>query len=268
MKRIAVAALALFTVASCSKDKPLEELRPLEATPAAEPSAAAPGLAPAARPSQAGEQAYVTGVAAVRRSNSEDKQVDDPAKPGKKVNNYITTLHRGEQVQVVKVDGDWAQVRSSDEKEGWVKKDALLPSDGVTMVTVLEDTKTFDRPDLLALNPKRKVSGGALIYALRAKDQFSEINLGGQSTAWVLTSTLLSEQREVDAAKLLNKARYLTDHKDASAADLLDLARKEYGDTKIMQAQLALEKAANEAAAPPAAPAAPVPPAAPAQQDG
>ena len=257
MKRIAYAASLILglTAVACDKDKGKDDAT-IEATPA--PDTAAPSantLAPAEpRPSQAGEQAFVTGVTAVRRASNEDKQVEDPKKPGKKVNNYITTLHRGEQVQVVSVEGDWAQVRSSDEKEGWTKKDALLPSQGVTMATTLDEAKTFDRPDLLALNAKRKVAAGALVYALRAKDQFSEVNIGGSSTAWVLTSSLISEQREVDAAKLLNKARWLTDHKDASAADLMDLAKKEYGDTKVMQAHTAAQ-AAGEGAAPAPAPA-------------
>ncbi len=261
MKRIAYAAtLGLgLTVVGCSKDKKDDAV--LEATPAPDtttPVGTGTAVAPSApRPSQAGEQAFVTGVTAVRRANTEDKQIDDPKKPGKKVNNYITTLHRGEQVQVIMVEGDWAQVRSSDEKEGWTKKDALLPSEGVTMATTLDETKTFDRPDLLALNPKRKVAAGALVYAQRTKDQFSEVNLGGTSTAWVLTSGLVSEQREVDAAKLLNKARWLTEHKDSTSADLMDLAKKEYGDTKVMQAYAAAQ------AAPPAEAPAPAPTPAP-----
>jgi SH3-like domain-containing protein len=262
MKRIAYAlGFVGLTLAACSKDK--RDDKPLETTAAPDPTSA-PGantLAPVTpRPSQAGEQAFVTSVAPVRRANSDDKQVDDPKKPGKKLSNYITTLHRGEQVQVLTVEGDWAQVRSSDEKEGWVKKDTLLPSEGVVMATTLEETKTFDRPDLLALNAKRKVAAGALVYAQRTKDQFSEINLGGTNSAWVLSSGLVKDQREVDAAKLLNKARWLTEHKDASAADLMDLAKKEYGDTKVMQMQAAGE---TTAAATPAAPApdgaAPVP---------
>jgi SH3-like domain-containing protein len=250
MKRIPYAVALCLAAAGCNKDKGKEDIA-IEATPAPDTAAPTNNVLPVTpRPSQAGEQAFVTGVTAVRRANTDDKQVDDPKKPGKKLNNYITTLHRGEQVQVVSVEGDWAQVRSSDEKEGWTKKDALLPSEGVTMVTTLDEAKTFDRPDLLALNAKRKVAPGALVYAMRTKDQFSEVNLGGTSTAWVLTSNLVSEQREVDAAKLLNKARWLTEHKDATAADLMDLAKKEYGDTKVMQAL-----AAAEAAAPAPAPA-------------
>jgi hypothetical protein len=265
MMRNALAALGLIgltSLAACSKDK--AEDKPLEATQneatGANNTAALPAAA-ANRPSQPGEAAFVTGVAAVRRANSEDKQIDDPAKPGKKLSNYITTLHRGEQVSVLKVEGDWASVRSSDEKEGWIKKDSLLPSEGVTMATTLDETKTFDRPDLLALNSKRKVNAGALVYAMRTKDQFSEVNLGGTSTAWVLTSALVSDQREVDAAKLLNKARYLTEHKDASANDLMELAKKEYGDTKLMQAVAAAQAA--PAAPTEGAPTAPTPPPAP-----
>src|SRR5262249_5383139 len=124
MKHTAFATLGLIgltTFAACSKDK--TDDKPLETTQNDSSGAGNTTALPAAaanRPSQAGEAAFVTGVAAVRRANSEDKQVDDPSKPGKKVNNYITTLHRGEQVSVLKVDGDWAQVRSSDEKEGWI----------------------------------------------------------------------------------------------------------------------------------------------------
>lgn len=263
MKRTLAAGLVALSFA-CAKESAKEE-RPLETTPAATPSVAPPTdtgtilpTAAANRPSQAGESAFVTGVAGVRRVASEDKMVDDEKKPGKKISNYITTLARGEQVQVLKVDGDWAQVRSSDEKEGWIRKDTLLPSEGVTMATTLDEAKTFDRPDLLALNAKRKVGAGALIYVVRNKDQFSEVNLGGTNTVWVLTSGLIADQREVDAAKLLNKARYLTERKDAGATDLLDLAKKEYGDTQVMKAYSAAEATAT------ATPTAPVENAAPA----
>lgn len=263
MKRIVYAVgLVGLTLAGCGKGK--HDDKPLETTAAPEPTTAPQGtlLAPATqRPSQAGEQAFVTSVAPVRRVGNDDKQVDDPKKPGKRLPNYITTLHRGEQVQVISVEGDWAQVRSSDEKEGWVKKDTLLPSEGVTMATTLEEAKTFDRPDLLALNAKRKVAAGSLVYAQRTKDQFSEINLGGTTSAWVLSSALVKDQREVDAAKLLNKARWLTEHKDASAADLMDLAKKEYGDTKVMQMQATTETTAVATPTPPAPDgAAPTPP--------
>ena len=276
MKRTLAAGLVALSFA-CNKDSAKEE-RPLETTPATAP-AVAPAVAPATdtaalptaaanRPSQAGESAFVTGIAGVRRAASEDKMVDDPKKPGKKISNYISTLHRGEQVQVLKVENDWAEVRSSDEKEGWLRKDSLLPSEGVTMATTLEEAKTFDRPDLLALNSKRKAGAGALIYVIRSKDQFSEVNLGGTSTSWMLTSNLVADQREVDAAKLLNKARYMIEKKDAGATDLLDLAKKEYGDTQVMKAYATAEATATatptapvENAAP--APAAPAP--APAQ---
>ena len=258
MMRTALATLGLIglaTFAGCSKDKASD--KPLETTQneTSNVNNAAPLPAVANnRPTQTGEAAFVVSVTAVRRANNEEKQIDDPAKPGKKVNNYITTLHRGEQVSVLKVDGDWAQVRSSDEKEGWLKKDSLLPSEGITMATTLEETKTFDRPDLLALNAKRKVSTGALVYSMRAKDQFSEVNLGGTSTAWVLTSALVSDPREVDAAKILNKARYLSDRKDASASDLMELAKKEYGDTKLMQAVASAPEAPSEGAPTPSTP--------------
>jgi SH3-like domain-containing protein len=258
MKRL---LLPLLLVTACSKEQPAPPAPPPAApqAPAAQAPSTDTGLGAPATPrsSQAGEQAYVTGVVSLRRLATDERQIDDPTgKAKKKIANFLTSLHRGEQVSVLKVQDKWAQVRASDDKEGWLEKDRLLPTEGVSMATVFQETKTFDRPDLLALNGKRKLDPGALLFVLKTKDQFSEINVGGATTAWVLTSDVSTEAREVEASKLLGKARWLTERKDESAAALMDLAKSQFGDTKIMQAAATAEAApADGAAKPEGAPA-------------
>ena len=79
-----------------------------------------------------------------------------PGPAGKDVSNALAVLQRGEKVTVVEAREDWAKVRSSDDREGWLRRAALLEGDGVTEATVLAPADVFDRPDLLAANAKRK----------------------------------------------------------------------------------------------------------------
>lgn len=251
------AAIALLAISACTQPSGTKEDPAGTTTPPPAPTAAAPAPAPAPAPSALGEEAYVTSVSGLRRAATEDRQIEDPSgKKGKKVSNWVTTLHRGEMVRVLEVQGEWARVRASDESEGWLKKDGLLPTEGVTMATVLAPAKTFDRPDLLALNAKRTLEPGQLLYVTKSKDQFSEVNHAGSALTWVLTEALTSDRREVDASKLVNKARWLEERKDANADAIWELARSQFGDTKVMQLLAPPEPPAEE------------PPAAPAPQDG
>ncbi len=177
------------------------------------------------------ERAYVTAITGLKRQPNEEKKIDEG---GKKVSNWLATLYRGEEFTVTKVEGDYAFGKASDDTEGWLKKDTLLPTEGVTLATVLEEAKTFSRPDLLALNAQRKIEPGALLFVLKNKDQFVEVNFYGKSTAWVLAEKLATDSTEVAAAKLLNKIRWLKEKNDPTANEMLELARGQYGSTRVM----------------------------------
>lgn len=187
-------------------------------------------------PKAATGNAFITGVTQVRKEATDAKDVTDEASKKKKVPNWLATLYRGEQVTVVANRNDWLQVQTSDEKTGWVKSDSVVL--GTEMATVLDKTKIFTRPDLLALNGAKQIEPGSLLFVQRAKDQFSEVNFGGTATAWVLTDVLTKAPNEVDAAKLLHKARLLKDKNDPAADSLLDLAKTHFASTKLVQALL------------------------------
>jgi hypothetical protein len=85
----------------------------------------------------------------------------------------------------------------------------LLPATEVTEGTVLATAWAFDRPDLLAVNARRKVEPGTLLLILKARELFSEVDLGPGGTAWVLTEGITTRTDDVRASKLLEKARWL-----------------------------------------------------------
>ena len=225
MHRLVSLLVVLMGAWACTKE-------PTAAPAQNEVTAVAPTAGVPAAPAAAVEQAYVTFVTGLRKEPTDAQKIDDAA-TGKKVGNWLTTLYRGEEVAILEVKGDWARVRASDDSEGWVQKNGLLPVEGVTVATVFEQAKTFSRPDLLALNATRVVEPGTLLFGLKTKDQFAEVNFYGQGSAWILAEKLNTDAREIAAAKLLAKVRWLKERKDTSADKVMELARTEFADSKL-----------------------------------
>jgi SH3-like domain-containing protein len=245
MRRAAALALAL---AACSR-------QPAQSPPA---PAGAVAAAPAATAPAGG--AYVTSASALRREATESARVKGPG--GKEVVNAVAVLQRGEQVTVVESRQDWVKVRSSDDREGWLKHASLVEGE-VTPATVLVPTDVFDRPDLLAANAKRKIDPGTLLLVVRTKAPFSEVNVSSGPNAWVLAERLSSADREVSVAKLTEKARWLVrSGKPDEARQLLGLAREHFAGSPLVDA-LAVELG-EQPAAPPATPGGATSPASPA----
>lgn len=180
---------------------------------------------------------YITQIAIVRRQPVDAKEVEI-VEGKKRVANWIATLSRGEQITVLESQRDWFHVRTSDEKTGWLKSDNVVLASNVTMATVANAVRIFSRPDLLAFNGTKVIEPGTLLFALRTKDQFSEVNLAGNTTGWVLTDVLMTAPREVDAAKLLHRARFLKARNDPAADGLLELAKTHFSDTHLVQTLL------------------------------
>ncbi len=250
-----VTSFLLFTAvafAACTEAATPEGGEAAPTTPA--PEAA---MAPAAVPMEG--PGFVTAVAPFRREPNEEKKVNDP-KTQKQVNNWLATLHRGEPVTLLKQQGEWSNVRASDESTGWIKTDRVIGATDVTLATLLEETKTFARPDFSALNSGRTLPPGSLLFVTKTKEPFSEVNVGGESKLWVLTEKLATETTEVEASRLVNKARWLDEQKDPGAKEFWELARTNFGTTRLMQG-LAIAQglilAPNGEAAPAPAPATP-----------
>lgn len=219
MRKLAI-GIALLAVQACSKGQP-----------AAGPDASAPaatGLPPA-------EPAYVVLVATLRKEPIAADRIDGPG--GKQVTNYLsTTLQRGERVTLLEVREEWVRVRASDDKEGWLRTTAALDGTGVAAATVQQPTDVFDRPDLLAANAKRKVDPGSLLLVVKVKPPFSEVNVLGAQNAWVLTERLVTGEREVSVAKLIEKARWLLKNgRKDEAQQILALAHGQFADVPLVQ---------------------------------
>lgn len=174
----------------------------------------------------------------VRRQPTEAKEVDDPTVRKKKASNFVASVLRGEQVTVVERHGDWARVRLSDGKSGWVKNDNVIDAPRTVLATNLARVKTFLRPDLLALNASTQLDPGSLLFLMRTKDQFSEVDTGATNTVWVLSAQITADAQEVEAAKLINRARILKQRNDPDAEAALDLAKTHLGLTRLVQTLL------------------------------
>lgn len=221
MTRTSLAATLALALA-CSGQK---------GAPASQPA----GSADAAVPARAdGEMAYVTAVAQLRREPTDAARVPGPGP--KSVANAVALLQRGEKVSLLEARDDWAHVRASDESVGWVKKGLLLPALGVSEATLLQAADAFDRPDLLALNARRKIEPGTLVLVVRDRELFSEINLSSGASAWVLSDRLSKSPRDVMVAKLAEKARWLLKSgKLDEAKEVLALARSQFADVPLVQ---------------------------------
>lgn len=218
----------------------------------------APDVDQAAVPAAGGEPAYMTAVAALRREPVDEQKTQDKTnKADKKPGNYLTTLQRGETVTVLEKKPNWVHIKAADEMQGWVRADSVVTSAGVKPVTVLEEIGTYDRPQLVAINPKHKLPIGALLFALRTKDQFSEVDLGGGRTTWVKTDNLQSDNVDVEVAKMLAKADWLAKQDAAAAAEVKASITAQFPGSRLLKA---LEPAADKAAEPTPAPATPPPP--------
>lgn len=215
-------------------------------------SAAAAPVAPGVGAAVAAGGAFVTQVSALRREPTETARVKGPS--GKEVPNGLATLQRGERVTLLEPREEWARVRASDDREGWMRRSTLLEGDGIVEATVLQPADVFDRPDLLAANARRKIEAGTLVLVLRSRPPFAEVNVPGAAGAWVLAERLATGEREVLVAKLCEKARWLVraGRKD-EAVQVLALARDNFAGVPLVEV-LAAEL--GEAPTPGAVPAA------------
>jgi len=222
MTRTAAAALAVL-LAACGRG-------PAPA-PAGGDAAPVPGAPAPALPAPA----FVSAATTLRREPVDAPKVKGPK--GKDVSNQLAVLQRGEKVTLLEAREDWARVRSSDDREGWLKRGALLEGEGIVEATVLVPADVFDRPDLLAANARRKIDPGTLLLVVKARAPFSEVNVSSGPNAWVLSERLATGEKEVSVAKLAEKARWLKRNgKEDEARQILALAREHFAGVPLVDA--------------------------------
>ena len=262
MRRLAP-LLPLALAAACSRGP----AQPPAGAPAAtgQPAAAAGAGAPSGPGAEAAPAggAWVVVATALRRDASDAPRVPGPG--GKQVSNYVTTLQRGERVSVLAGRGEWAQVRTSGDEPGWLRRASLLEAEGSTVATVLVAADVFDRPDLLAANPRRKLDPGSLLLVVRQRAPFAEVNAGPGPVVWVLADRLVGDERAISTAKLVEKARWLKrSGKEEEARQILELGRGAFGASPLLDllaTELGLAPAGAAGASGPAGPSGAVSPA-------
>jgi hypothetical protein len=242
MRKLLVLAASAALLASACKKAPAPGQQP--ATDG-QPTAGAADAAPA-EPST--PMAYVTTVVVLKIEPVDAAKVKKA--DGKETSNYRALLYRGEQVAVLEIRDDWVRARTSDEKEGWLKRSWVLEAGGVREATVVTPEKVFDRPDLLASNAKKKLDPGTFLLVVKEKAPFSEVNFSGGQSTWVLTERLATGEKDVAAAKLMEKARYLArnDKKEEAIANL-DIIRSIAPESpllEILATELGVAPAADE----------------------
>jgi SH3-like domain-containing protein len=215
---LAAIAAASILPAGCSRDRPTM-----------------PPPAPPAPAERAIGDRYVTAAAPLRREPADAAKVKGEG--GKaQVPNQLALLLRGERVTFLEPRGDWSRVRASDGTEGWVRSQLLLPADGVVEGTVLAQAWAFDRPDLLAVNVKRKVEPGTLLLVVKTRELFSEVDAGQGPNAWVLSDRVTTQPEDVMAAKLVEKARWLArTGRGDEARDVLGVLRARLPASPLIQ---------------------------------
>ena len=98
-------------------------------TPEPNPVAPNPAEQPAPAPEEvpaAASEAFVVGQTMLRKAPTDDKKIPDPAGGEKPISNYVTSLNRGELVSILGADGEWSNVRASDNSEGWIRTNRFV----------------------------------------------------------------------------------------------------------------------------------------------
>jgi hypothetical protein len=240
------AFLAPLALLACSRPAPVAPV-----APSGPPPAAAPATEPPPIPVAADGRAWVIAASALRREPSDAARVAAPG--GKQAQNVIAVLMRGEPVTLLEGRGEWARVRTSGDDPGWVRRAGLLEQEAVGVATALQPADVFDRPDLLAVSPGRRLAPGTILLVVRQKPPFAEVNAGAPPTAWVLADRLASGERDVATAKLCEKARWLKrSGKEDEARQVLALGRSAYPGAPLLDV---LGPELGEPAAAPGAPA-------------
>jgi len=218
-----LAALAplLLSAPACSRDG-----RPARLDLPADGGVATPAPDPSLR--------FITSLSTLRREPTEQARVKVEGAKAPQPNS-LAVLHRGERVALLEPRGDWARVRASDGTEGWVRGAALAPADSVQEATLLVVAWAFDRPDLLAVNARRKLDPGTLLFIRKTRDLFTEVDAGSGSNVWVLTDRVSTRPADVEAAKLVEKARFLArGNRPEEARDVLALLRARSPDSPLV----------------------------------
>jgi hypothetical protein len=101
------------------------------------------------------------------------------------------------------------------------------------------------------------IAPGTLLFVTKSKEPFSEVNLTGTTRVWTLTEKLSADPKEVEAARIINRARWLDERKDPAAKEFWELAKKNFAGTQLVQQLASVDTPAASPEAPAPTPDAP-----------
>jgi len=211
-----------------------------------------PGVDPALR--------IVLAATSLRREPSEQARVKLEGAKGTAAN-FVALLPRGERVILLEGRDGWSLVRAPGGAEGWLRTASVAPASETQEATVLEVASAFDGPDLLAVNARRRLEPGALLFIRKSKDLFTEVDAGPGQSAWILTDRLSTQPADVAASRLVEKGRLLWKaERPAEAREVLALLRSTLPGSPLVPVLAAdLGEAPPDGAGAPSAPEAGLP---------
>lgn len=181
---------------------------------------------------------FFTADWALWKAPTDERNIPNPDGEGT-VKNYMMNVERGRSLERTGEQGDWSKVKIDDGTEGWIKTERIVIDDGARLATVVEETRMYKRPDLLALVIEKKVPAGALIIAASADGKFTEIDYPtgkyDSERTWVETTALVTDSAEIEASRFIRRILQLrADDKKDAAAEFEDLARGQFVGSKLL----------------------------------
>ena len=181
---------------------------------------------------------FILATTSLRREPTTEKRVPKPGGPSDSlISNWKATLVRGSEVRLLAAKEAWHQIEILGGEIGWVQESSLAQANEVKIATLLQETRTFQRPDLTRLAGHR-LPLGTIVFVVREKEQFSLINhprgLYNSSETWILSNRLTLAKDEVAMARALAKLPGLLAKDQAAAQEIVTLLKDQYPQTTLL----------------------------------
>ena len=177
---------------------------------------------------------YIVGVTSIRKEPHKGRQTKNHP-TGKSVSNYITLLFRGEPVKVIEENSaeGWSKIEVSGGTKGHVENKRLIQAEN--LAAIKGEAKIFARPNLMHVT-KNKFIGGEFVFVDNEVDGFVNVTYANSyysgKKVWVQKSSLIYDENQLNAAKLLMKFKYQFDKDIENAPATADFIASDFQDTE------------------------------------
>ncbi len=232
MVRLAV-AIVIISVLACTGGTADPEPTPEADSTDEAPDEVVPGTAEISE-----QPGYFTAAWALWHAPTDEREIPDPDGDGT-IKNYMLNVDRGRPLTKIGESGDWAQVRLEDDTEGWIKSERIVVGDRPGLATVHGEERMFKRPELLALVIDEKIPPGSLLITSDTDGKFTRVDVPtgkyDSEETWVLTENLVTDDKEIEAAKIIRRVMQLREDEDDGAKELAELARGQFADSPLIE---------------------------------